>query len=389
MTTTMAMLVTFLALIAPTKAALLPPGLYDAAGRLVYVGIEHSLPDPAQNDFFDPHSQRTGELRTEQGLRLRSGLLEERRTIDAAQGPLGVSLYYATEKPSATVILIHGNDPETREMGCIIPFFVLNGVNVISYDQRGVGDSTGNWFLNGPAQKANDVVAIYDAFRGDRHVDARRIGVWGFSNGGWTAPLLSLRRPIAFMLLKSAPTESLASNIDYEVEQEMSRHGEAAGAQEQAVTLWHAVEAALDGTGSWSDARRVYSVDAKQPWFRYSLMPDLGISFPPPPSTAAGLKRAITFDPTGTLSRVSVPTLALYGRLDRKVDALDSAAHLRQYLIRAGNRDVTVQVYADAGHPLTVSKNGYVPEDPERYVPGYPQIMITWLAQRGLVRRTP
>ena len=38
-----------------------------------------------------------------------------------------------------------------------------------------------------------------------------------------------------------------------------------------------------------------------------------------------------------------------------------------------------------AGHQLIVSKSGYNgdPTPPERYVPQYPQIMITWLARRG------
>jgi uncharacterized protein len=286
------------------------------------------------------------------------------------------------------VILIHGNDPEAREMGFIIPFFVLNGVNVISYDQRGVGDSAGNWFLNGPSQRADDVAAIYDAVRHDVHVDTHRIGVWGFSNGGWTAPLVTRRRPMAFMILKSAPTESLAQNIDYEVEEQMRRHDvEAAAAQ--AAALWHAFEHALDGTVSWSYAKRVYDLDAKEPWFKYSLMPELGVSIPPPPAMVAGLRRLVTFDPTQTLLRVSsTPTLALYGALDRNVDAADSAAHLRQYLARAGDRDVTIETYPNAGHQLLVSKSGYNGDalPPERFVPEYPQVVIAWLGHRGFTK---
>ena len=122
-------------------------------------------------------------------------------------------------------------------------------------------------------------------------------------------------------------------------------------------------------------------------------MPDLGISIPPPPSKIAGLRRLVTFDPTQTLLSVSsTPTLALYGALDRNVDAADSAAHLREYLRRAGDRDVTIRMYPNAGHQLIVSKSGYNGDasPPERFVPGYPQILITWLAQRGFTReRTP
>jgi pimeloyl-ACP methyl ester carboxylesterase len=374
-----------LSLVVRAQASSRAPGLYIASGHTLYVGVQHDPPDAASNDFFDSTSQRTGNLHGTRDLRLRSSILEEPRIIETVQGRLGFSLYYAGEMPRATVILIHGNDAETREMGFIIPFFVCNGINVVSYDQRGVGESSGDWLLNGPAQRADDVAAIYDAMRNNPHVDSHRIGVWGFSNGGWTAPLVSLHRPVAFMILKSAPTESLEQNIDYELEQTMRRH-HAEAALPQAIALWHSFERALDGAVTWDYTKHLYDLDAKQPWFQYSLMPDLGISIPPPPAKIAGLRRFVTFDPRDTLLNVSsTPTLALYGALDRNVDAADSAAHLREYLTRAGNRDVTIKVYPNAGHQLIVSKSGYNgdPTLPERFVPQYPQIVITWLARRG------
>jgi uncharacterized protein len=379
----------WLSLAARAQASVLAPGVYAASGHTIYVGVEREVPDPASNDFFDSTSQRTGDLHAPHDLHLRSGILEDRHVSEAAQGRLGFSLYYAGDGPRSTVILVHGNDPETRQMGFIIPFFVCNGINVISYDQRGVGESAGNWFLNGPSQRADDVAAIYDAMRSDPHVDSHRIGIWGFSNGGWTAPLVALHRPTAFMILKSAPTESLAENIDYEVAQEMRRHHVEA-ASPQAIALWHAFEQALNGTVPWSQTKRMYDADAKQAWFRYSLMPDLGISIPPPSSTIAGLRRFVSFDPTHTLLGVSsTPTLALYGALDRNVDAADSATHLREYLTRAGNLDVTIKTYPNAGHQLIVSKTGYngEPALPERLVSGYPQIMVAWLAQRGFTKK--
>jgi alpha-beta hydrolase superfamily lysophospholipase len=388
MTRTLLALGIWLSLIVRVEASNLAPGVYVTSGHTIYVGVQHDLPGPASNDFFDSTSQRTGDLQATQDLHLRSGIFEEPRVIEAPQGRLGLSLYYVGERPRATVILVHGNDPETREMGFIIPFFVCNGVNVISYDQRGVGESVGDWFLNGPGQRADDVEAIFDVMRSNPHVDAHGIGIWGFSNGGWTAPLVSIHRPLAFMILKSAPTESLAENIDYEVAQTMRRHN-AQDALPQAIALWHAFESSLDGSVSWSYTKRLYDTDAKQPWFQYALMPDLGISIPPPPSKIAGLRRLVTFDPTHTLLSVSsTPTLALYGALDRNVDAADSAAHLREYLRRAGDRDVTIKMYPNAGHQLIVSKTGYngEPAPPERFVPDYPQIMITWLAQRGFIR---
>ncbi len=384
-----ASLICFLALSAAASAAVLAPGVYERGSHAMYVGIEHELPDPAGNDFFDPQTQETGTLQSADGLHLRTGIREERRTIVTSQGRLGVSLYYAGAQPRATILLIHGNDPETREMGFIIPFFACNGLNVISYDQRGTGESTGNWFLNGPVQRANDANAIYDAFRSDPHVDSKRIGIWAFSNGGWTAPIVTLQRPVAFMILKSPPAESLPSNLDYEVVAQMHRYHESDAATEQALALWHAVEDAIDGTGSWSDAKRVYDRASAQPWFAHSLM--LKMQIPPPASLSEGLRRALSYDPTETLQHVRTPTLALFGVLDRNVDVADSSARFQQYFARAGMRDFTMRVYPHAGHQLIVSKTGYNGDaiPPRRYVPGYPQIMLTWLAKRGFTQSAP
>lgn len=160
---------------------------------VVYVGTEHELPDRPYSEYVDTATGATGEFKTLQPMQ--PCKVEEERRIVRHDGALGVSLYYTGGEPRTTVILIHGADPETRQMGWIVPFFVCRGVNVISYDQRGTGQSSGNWLANGPPDRARDVDAIYDAFRGDLRVDRRRIGVWGFSNGGWTAPIVTLDRP--------------------------------------------------------------------------------------------------------------------------------------------------------------------------------------------------
>lgn len=367
-------------------ASVIPPGLYAEGGGAIYVGVEHELPDAAQNEFFDPRTQRTGTLKSTRALVLRSAIREERRIVQAPGGRLGVSLYYRDTHKRSTIILVHGSDAETREMGFIIPFFVMSGINVLSYDQRGTGDSAGNWFFNGPQQRADDVEAIYDAFRSDSLVDFRRIGVWGFSNGGWTAPIVAVRRPIAFMILKSAPAESLLSNIDYEATQEMRRHGMSQANTGYALAAWHSLERALNGTGSWPTVKRAYANAKSQKWFNYSLLPSIPI--PPPPAFQAGLRRFISYDPTETLQHVVTPTLALYGSLDRKVDVADSSALLRHYFRTAGMRDFTMQVYPQAGHPLLVSKTGYDPERPRHYVAGYPQVMISWLAARRFTKVT-
>jgi pimeloyl-ACP methyl ester carboxylesterase len=151
--------------------------------------------------------------------------------------------------------------------------------------------------------------------------------------------------------------------------------------------MWHTTEDALYGTTSWSDAIAVLNADEKQPWFQYSLM--LNLSTPPPQALADGLRRAITYDPYATLTHTTTPTLAMYGALDQKVDSPDSYDHMKAYLRSAGDKDGSVVMFPRAGHALVITKNGFDPEPPQRYAPGYPDIMLAWLRQRGFLARGP
>jgi hypothetical protein len=380
-------------LLAPSVACagVVGPGLYaNDAGQSIYVGVENEQPDPAVNQYFDPSTRHTGEQRQDAHLSLQKGVDEERRMIDASGGRLATSLYYAGPGKRATIILIHGNDSETREMGFIIPYFVLNGINVISYDQRGTGQSAGNWQQNGPAQRASDVEAVYDGFATDPHVDGKRLGVWGFSNGGWTAPIVATARPVAFMILKSGPAESIEANICYTVVQHMRRKLYDAGAISSATETWRSLIGALSGTVSWDTARTMYAAASAKPWFADSYIPlfippHTGV--PPPAAAARAMRREMLYDPAETLQKVRTPTLALFGALDRNVDVAHAPTLFQSAFARAGMRDFTMRIYKDAGHTLKVSATGFndQPSQPERLTAGYPEIMIQWLRQRSFL----
>jgi alpha-beta hydrolase superfamily lysophospholipase len=363
------------------------PGLYhDQGGRPLYAGLD--VEDAPVVNWIDPGNQHDGSLSAlPKTWRLRRQVYEKRMTIEAPEGRLGVSLYHADRERRATVILIHGNDSQTRAMGYLIPMFALNGVDVVSYDQRGTGESTGSWRENGPEQRASDVSAIYDTLQREQIVDAKRIGLWAFSNGGWTAPIVSLQRPIAFMMLVGAPASTIADNIYYEIRQEGLHRGFDWATTDQAVTTVRALLDAVAGINSWQNAARQYDVARNQPWLTaLNLSPTMKI--PPPPQRIEALRRADIYDPAQTLARVTVPTLALYGALDRAVDAAKDAPMLQSAFEKAGMTDFTLRIYPHAGHSLFVSETGYPDQKsaPQRRVPGYTQTMIGWLETRGFTQ---
>lgn len=378
-----------LAALATLLAATPPvvPGAYaDQSGRPLYAALETDSDGP-QINWLDPQRQTTGVTATiPANWHLTQRIFERRTMVHAPQGVLGVSLYYIDERKRATVILIHGNDDETREMGFLTPLYVLNGVNVVTYDQRGTGESTGSWRDNGPVQRAADVEAIYDAIASDPRVDPKRVGLWAFSNGGWTAPIVATHRAIAFMLLIGAPASTLQANIEYEVAQRVQRAGFDNAQVARAVKTVSAMLAALDGTGSWETAKTLYDASAGQRWLRALALPP-NMSVPPSAPMLEGLRRSAVYDPQPILVHVTVPTLALYGALDRAVDVTYDAPQLEAYFKQAGMKDLTVKVYPGAGHSLFLSPTGYRDDTKRSWqlTPDYSTVTIDWLRDRGFL----
>jgi alpha-beta hydrolase superfamily lysophospholipase len=378
-------------------------GAYTFPGRTVYVATNAEPPDQPTIQFYDSKTRRTGTLHYVSGRVYRTDarpsltftlgtpatpVRERPFVVEAAAGRLGASLWYAPNaKHRATIVLIQGADDSTRQMGFLIPYFVAHGLNVVTYDQRGTGDSVGDWRYTSPRSKADDILALLQVVKRDPTVDSRRIGAWAASNGGWVAPIVAMHFPLAFLILKSAPSESIADNVLYEIASELREYHRFSPRQiSQAILFERTLFESLATNSNWAAASLALTSAKKQPWFQYMRIPS-GFVAPPPATLLAALRASLIYDPTATLDRVRTPTLALFGALDRNVDASDSAARYRKAFKISGMTDFTVITFANAGHLLVASRTGYEdqPSLPVRYV-GYPEAMIRWLEARGFAK---
>ena len=377
-----------LGLVSPAPTiGLMQPGAYRSQdGHVIYIGPERTLPDKRFDQYYDDVTRRIGDARSLGPLRQIATVQERRFLVNVDGARLGASVWHASEDRRPAMVLIHGNDDETREMGFLIPYFVLHGMSVITYDQRGTGESAGSWRAEGPPDRARDVAVLVAAVKRDAHVDPHAIGLWAFSNGGWTAPIVAARVPIAFMILKSAPAETQQDNILYEVDQRMREHHYRAAEIQAALQVVRTVIDALSGHASWSQARAKYVYAKKQRWFADSALPE-DFPMPPPPALAAAFRRAAIYDPAPTLRRVRTPTIAFFGALDRNVNFGYSAPAFRRYFKSAGVHDFTERIFAKAGHSLEVSETGYYdqPALPRRLVPYLPAT-IDWLRARRFAK---
>ncbi len=112
------------------------------------------------------------------------------------------------------LVLITGSGQQDRDETIFNhkPFAVLadaltrDGFVVLRVDDRGMGNSTGNFAASTTADFANDVNASLEYLKTRKEVNDDKIGLLGHSEGGMIAPMVaSQRKDIDFVVLLAAP----------------------------------------------------------------------------------------------------------------------------------------------------------------------------------------
>ncbi|GAG85300.1 unnamed protein product, partial [marine sediment metagenome] len=127
-----------------------------------------------------------------------------------------------TGGPHPTVLLIPGSGPNDRDetiWGHRV-FLVLadhltrQGIAVLRADDRGVGESTGDFSAATIADLARDACAGVEYLKTRPEIDARKIGLVGHSLGANVAPLAATQSPdVAFIVLMAGASNTLAEGI--------------------------------------------------------------------------------------------------------------------------------------------------------------------------------
>ena len=108
------------------------------------------------------------------------------------------------------VILISGSGPQNRDEEVFghKPFLVIsdyltkNGIAVLRYDERGVGQSTGNFKTATSADFATDVESAIAYLQTRKEINKKKIGLVGHSEGGLIATMVaSTSKDVSFIVL--------------------------------------------------------------------------------------------------------------------------------------------------------------------------------------------
>ncbi len=311
----------------------------------------------------------------------------------------GTLTYPVGEGPFPAAILISGSGPQDRDETIFghQPFLVLadhltkQGIAVLRYDDRGVGESTGDYSNANSADFATDANAAFEYLLTRSDIDHDSIGFIGHSEGGLIAPLAitdpklgaNADQPIAYMVMLAGPGTSAM---------QISSSQRRLIAQSQGVTEEDLHESdAINRSILQAVANATSTQDAKDK-IRAVLTPDameiLGINELQAQNVIAQnsspwIRYFLGYDPADYLPQIEIPILALNGELDLQVPAPENLAGLRALL--KDNPDTTIIELESLNHMFQHAKTGAMGEYndiEETFSPQAMKLISEWINQR-------
>ena len=251
----------------------------------------------------------------------------------------GVTLAGSILKPKKTfaaVVIVHGSDPVKREME-FAKRLAKQGIAVLTYDKRGVGESGGVYVgpsvgtnnidtanLNLLSHDASEAVKTFRTYLKDKNTP---IGLVGFSQAGWIIPIAASKNPqIKFMILFSCPTITTLEQLRFQFYTNGNNN------------FW--------GNHTDADVREHIKNDPD----RYQF---------------------VATDPKISLNTLSIPGLWLFGEKDIQIPVKLCIEQLNTFKVHGKNFEYTL--FSTLGHN-TVSDSDTAPFD----------ISIQWIKQKTL-----
>ena len=234
------------------------------------------------------------------------------------------------------------------------------GIGVVTFDRRGEGESTGDTTRGRFRAQAEDALAVVEA------IGVERAGLWGYSQGGWVAPLAAtMSDRVAFLVLIASIGVTPAEQMMFANAAQLRLAGFDEAVVERALDLRTRFEDWVRGRGREreDELRADLRAALDEDWF--------GLLFIPPglldEEGCALWIEEMDFDPRAVFAQVRVPTLAFYGEADSWAPVPPSVEAWRE----ARGDEVEIVVIPEAEHELVLPDGTLAPE--------YERTLVPWL----------
>ena len=276
------------------------------------------------------------------------------------------------------VILISGSGPQNRDEEVKAfhhrPFLVWSdyltrqGIAVLRFDDRGVGESEGSQEGATSADFATDVESAVSYLRTRKDIGFSQIGLMGHSEGGLIAPMVAAKdQGIGFMVLLAGP--GVAGDVV--LRSQANRIGELSGGTKDVLEyndrlrakLYELVKTEPD-TGLLKNKIQEYLLSLRtNPNDQHAKeITDKMIETQVHALCSPWLNYFIRTNPIDYLSKVHCPVLALNGDKDSQVLSEMNLKGIKKGLQLAGNNHFRIEEMKDLNHLFQTCKTGGLEE---------------------------
>lgn len=253
-------------------------------------------------------------------------------------------------KHPAIFLLQGSGDADRMAESFYADFFASKGYSTLIYDKRGTGKSTGNWEITSFEEFASDALAGIHFLQSLTNVDPKKVGLWGRSHGGMIAPLAaSLSRDVAFVINVSGNALPVTENIIYGMQSNMRAGGFPESIIKEATSYQiQKYKVAKTGLGWEAFQTRIKKLQAENATW---LTQYAGI-----PKSLETLqffwKTQFYYEPLIYWQKLTIPSLSIYGGLDKSQPVSQIDASLRKSLSK--NKQASIKVFTTADHAILI-----------------------------------
>jgi len=267
------------------------------------------------------------------------------------------------------VIIISGSGPHDRvgEMYGHKPYLVIadhltkNGIGVLRYDERGVGESGGDFDTATISEFSDDVSSAITYLKTRKDIRKKNIGLIGHSLGGIEGPkVASERTDVSFLVLMAAP--GLNGN-ELMLLQKAAFEREAGLNTEQIKFGQKMMKGSYDiitETNLKNEALK----DSLHSFFikDYGMIPENQREAIVNQIGSSEVVSLIRSKPTEFLKKVNCPVLAINGSKDLQVTPKENLEAIKTSLEKNGNMDFEILEFENLNHLFQESKTGSLKE---------------------------
>lgn len=278
------------------------------------------------------------------------------------------------------VILIAGSGPNDRDETIFAhkPFWVLadhltrQGIAVLRYDKRGVGESEGEYFIATTKDFAEDVEAAISYLKTRQEIDTMNIGLIGHSEGGIIAPMVANKNSdVKFVVLMAGlgvtGTELVLAQHQHEFDKLSLTNDNKEKLNDNLIDLYANVQNWTEYAGN-DEERQQLKKDLGALWENLALktqretQKETFIKQTTAKIISPWFRYFLKIDPAEFIQNLSIPVFAINGENDKQVEYQRNLYQIENALKRANNKLYHIKSYPNLNHLFQESNTGEISE---------------------------